>query len=374
MSANISPILECSQAEVAYIVTSPPPLYKFIPLISLDTDYQGDHKSNNKETGGFKIIDGTKDITLDSNIDSTKRKIKVPTIQYNTETIIGFKIDKGNNEAKQDKGIIIAKIKNGFFIHEKKTIDEITLEVKYTWKVRLKLAYIGLKKNASIEFYTKDKKTSTNEILCGKVLLSGPTEKVCYSISILNETHYRSEKLHLFTPNPIPFINNDNAGIKDLIEILSQEKEETPGKKKYIAKKMIHFIALFSHGTPHRIFGDYVSIKQDELQQIKKYINNGSICFSSNALIYLGACNAGTNSDNKHSFAQELANVTGATVIGMYKDGVAPESETRPKLIARPKYGNKPEQKFYKFTPNAEPIAYERKIDIVKLFNEHYKK
>ena len=67
---------------------------------------------------------------------------------------------------------------------------------------------------------------------------------------------------------------------------------------------MCHKYGFFEHGLYR------------QLDQLDEAVQNGDINFSDGAVIYLGGCNAGTCVDeNSISFAQKLANVTGAEVV-----------------------------------------------------------
>ncbi|WP_158975463.1 hypothetical protein [Cellulophaga sp. L1A9] len=50
-------------------------------------------------------------------------------------------------------------------------------------------------------------------------------------------------------------------------------------------------------------------------------LNSDFIHYNNESVIFSGACNSGTGLTN--SFAQELANISGAKVIGMVNDGAA---------------------------------------------------
>jgi len=71
----------------------------------------------------------------------------------------------------------------------------------------------------------------------------------------------------------------------------------------------------------------------DDLDALRTAVENGDVSFTDNAIIYIGNCNAGTCDANGESFAQEMADITGARVIagegsvGMTPTQAAEESE-----------------------------------------------
>jgi RHS repeat-associated protein len=81
-------------------------------------------------------------------------------------------------------------------------------------------------------------------------------------------------------------------------------------------KNGIGFVAIWGHGSPNNMWGsDSNSLDKDDLGALRTAVANGEVDFTDNAIIYIGNCNAGTLDANGRSFAQELADITGATVI-----------------------------------------------------------
>lgn len=139
--------------------------------------------------------------------------------------------------------------------------------------------------------------------------------------------------------------------------------------------KEIMFMAIFSHGASD-IWGDGDDITKNDLGMIKSYIKDGKLKFNKNALIYLGACNAGTDHDGSGSFAQELANVSGASVIGMMNDGVAPKGaeNSESSMIYGPKMGEDEGGSFYMFQKGKDPKLIGTKVDVIKLIDQQKRK
>lgn len=85
--------------------------------------------------------------------------------------------------------------------------------------------------------------------------------------------------------------------------------------------KGIGFVAIWGHGVPGTIWGSGSSgntnVNTSDLSQLNTAIKNGDVSFASNAVIYIGNCNAGTcGTGDTRSFAAELSKITGASVIG----------------------------------------------------------
>ena len=102
-------------------------------------------------------------------------------------------------------------------------------------------------------------------------------------------------------------------------------------------KNGIGFLAVFSHGGEsnngndgNMIFANaHLNSAADnvysiELKGLASDIKSGKIRFAKGAVIYLGACNAGTSFDGLNAFAQEFADVTGVKVIAMKDTKVGP--------------------------------------------------
>lgn len=140
------------------------------------------------------------------------------------------------------------------------------------------------------------------------------------------------------------------------------------------ANKDIMFMAIFSHGG-RDIWGDGGYISKGDLSVFADYISEGKISFNKDALIYLGACNAGTDYGTG-SFAQELAEITGVSVIGMMNDGVAPTGDEgkADTMTYGPKMGEQNGGKFYKFQKGKAPELLGKEVDVIQLFDQQRQK
>jgi len=151
----------------------------------------------------------------------------------------------------------------------------------------------------------------------------------------------------------------------------------------------IDFWVFFSHGNDSRLFGknprkrttNYSSgltltslaekadfyPKSRTLADLEKAIKDGSIKFAEDALIYLGACAvAASNPITNEIFAQELANVTGATIIAG-EHQTEPQTENYQELI----YTNI--HHFMEFRPNQTPKLLGPRFHLTKMM-EVYRK
>lgn len=141
-----------------------------------------------------------------------------------------------------------------------------------------------------------------------------------------NDVDYRSAKMA--TNDPEVESHSLNDGVTGLISILESASSSDP--------EGIGFISLWSHGTPGRVFekGHWNGknrITLNDLSTIEASVNNGDINFAEGAIIFLGACNAGMNLGGT-SFAQKLADITGAIVVAA--DGqVGPKNEKGNNLV-----------------------------------------
>ena len=136
----------------------------------------------------------------------------------------------------------------------------------------------------------------------------------------------------------VPIAQEDAiGGLISALEELSRKDE-----------RGIHFLAIFSHGFIKEgnsyIFGmseenrrtrksTYMEINVTALSKLREAVQEGRIKFTPCAVIYLGGCyagRAGWNNKEGISFAQALANATGATVVASINT-VAPAEED-PKL------------------------------------------
>ncbi len=83
--------------------------------------------------------------------------------------------------------------------------------------------------------------------------------------------------------------------------------------------KGIAFVAIWGHGSAGSVWGSGSSfyMNTSDLSELNNSIKNGDVKFTSDAIIYVGNCNAGTcGTSDPRSFAAELSKITGVTVIG----------------------------------------------------------
>jgi len=119
----------------------------------------------------------------------------------------------------------------------------------------------------------------------------------------------------------------DQGGIKDFLTALKKISDASPNG--------IGFLAIFSHGglahsNENGIFPNAhvapkaANIYTSDLNKVAELVQKGEIKFSSNAAIYMGACNGATYWHNGKSFAMELSRATGTIVIAADKAHMNP--------------------------------------------------
>jgi hypothetical protein len=157
--------------------------------------------------------------------------------------------------------------------------------------------------------------------------------------------------------------HNLRNGIEGLISVFKQATAAD--------SEGIGFVSLWSHGVPGGIFdgGDWSTniIGSDNLEPLKYAVDNGNINFADGAIIYLGACNAGTDDSEGISFAQKLANITGAIVVAARNDKVGPADESKGNMIYTTYYPKK--NQFNKFEKNKKPEAIGGQVDVMHLLS-----
>jgi RHS repeat-associated protein len=192
-------------------------------------------------------------------------------------------------------------------------------------------------------------------------------EPAYLAISLHGEGNFRPENMKYFR-NYVESIQI-NGGIDELVAALSKSLGlrafEVHGYKVKITNKRVMFMAIFSHGVQGEIFGDGGRISSSDLSKLQELANVGGF----SGIIYLGGCNAGTGMTE--SFAQHLANITGATVIAMANDGVAPtgNERTAKTMTYGPKHGSKYEGNFYSFQANKPPTLIGANVDVIQLLD-----
>lgn len=186
--------------------------------------------------------------------------------------------------------------------------------------------------------------------------------RVYLAISIFQESNYRAKILNLFRAE-IQNVKIDpmRGGLMSTLANASKADNE------------ISFLALFSHGAANSIWGDHgFKIRTRDLDNLELCIKLGEINFSKDAVIYLGGCNAGTHKRGR-SFAQTLADISGATVYALVDDSVAPVHESLkftflPKMTYGPEH--RPDSQFHVFTPQNDSRPIGTTVDLIELFDE----
>jgi len=339
---------------------------EFLPIIRL--------KNPSKHTQeGVKLSESEEEVNLSKHLDDDKRKYKLLVITTKKNEIKAtFTIKEGGSSSWDEDGIVKVQLSPD---EKNVKVSPESFNAKYNSELELTIKVEGEEKREFyIDFYANDDKEDWNigeyqNVLCGRVLARIiKLKKVYYAISLMNETDYRSGNLKYYKK----YIKkkNDGFGSAELGNYLSTESENLANdtSSEYSGEE-IRFLAIFSHGVQDTIWGDGDSIEKSQLSSI---FSSKSIHFSGDAVIFLGACNAGTGLSS--SFAQELANVTGAEVIGMADDGVAPVKESggrtsSPVMSYGPKMGKNSIGKFYKFIKGTSPTEIGQTVDIVKLLN-----
>jgi RHS repeat-associated protein len=189
-------------------------------------------------------------------------------------------------------------------------------------------------------------------------------------ISLGGDVDYRKSHLKLLHEGALTAtISNSNlqgkSSMSQFVNVLKTATENDPNG-------MIGFIAIWGHGTGGNVFGSggngktgYLDIS--DLDVLRTAINNGDIVFNENAVILITACNAGTdgivtNEDGitrMTSFAQELADITGAKVIAgrdiSGDGGVSPLKEI-PGIEMSYQMRNYRQGSFFQFNANQPPV------------------
>ncbi|PTB96007.1 hypothetical protein C9994_09320 [Marivirga lumbricoides] len=132
--------------------------------------------------------------------------------------------------------------------------------------------------------------------------------------------------------------------------------------------KGIGFLGVFSHGVPNKIFGKdgyQNGISKNDLSQLSEAVKNGDIKFAEGAVIYLGACNAGTGWGDENSFAQELSEITGASVVAAENDQVGPKDESNGNMVYTT--ANPSENEFKIYEPGTAAVGIGPTVDVNQL-------
>lgn len=195
-------------------------------------------------------------------------------------------------------------------------------------------------------------------------------------VSLGGDVNYRKSLLKSIYESAIveTIVAADKQGspneIEQLCGLLKRATVEDP-------EHTIGFVAIWGHGSYGVVYGHgnpTGRMEISDLAYLKTAVENGDIVFSKDACILITACNAGSDWDvddgngstRVTSFAQELANITGATVYAGRDvegdGGVAPRTEKRGEEMTY-QMRNYKKGSFFKFTKGSEPE------DVGNIFN-----
>ena len=188
-------------------------------------------------------------------------------------------------------------------------------------------------------------------------------------ISLGGDVNYRKPLLKSIHESAIveTIVAADKQGypneIEQLCGLLKRATTEDP-------EHTIGFVAIWGHGSYGVVYGYNGNPKGrmeiSDLAYLKAAVDNGDIVFNKDACILITACNAGSDwevddgngSTRITSFAQELADITGATVYAGRDvegdGGVAPKTEKRGvEMTYQMRHYKK--GSFFKFTKGNDP-------------------
>ncbi len=339
---------------------------EFLPVVRFK-------KPSEYSAEGEKLAETDKEASLSTHLDIDKRKYKIWCVNTEKRKLkLPFTVKKGAKSSWDDNGKIYIKISTE---DADITVSPESLDTKYGEEFELSIEAAGeVKKDFYVDFYANDDKGDWNtgeyeDVHCGRIKIRIlRLQKVYYAISLMSETDYRSRNLRTFRS----YVKVENQGFNSsgLGNYLATESENLANNpdSEYSGEE-IRYLAIFSHGIENQIWGDGDSIGKSNISSM---FSSESIHFSGDAVIFLGACNGGTGMSS--SFAQELANTTGVTVISMADDGVAPVKESKwrassPEMSYGPKMGKLSMGKFYKFTKGGVPVEIGKTVDIIELLD-----
>ena len=133
--------------------------YDFIPIVELDKTYPENE---------FTYLNNKQYISLSPYIEKKMYPLEIVKLNGKIEVILRFTILQGNSAANDKQGNIRI-VGNGVKIITK---DEIN--VKYGYKILLKISGEGLKKDACIDFYANDDDNwfySASNVHCGRIAI-----------------------------------------------------------------------------------------------------------------------------------------------------------------------------------------------------------
>lgn len=164
MSASTKPVLPCEKLEVVKINLTPAKGAgldnDFIPIIELDKSYQ---------EKGFKYIGSNSNTSLSAYIEKRDYPLEAIKFQGEKEIVLRFTVNKGNSAANDNEGNVHA------IGHGVKIISKTELNVKYGFKILLRISSEELVNNAFIDFYANDDDWyyyDKQHVHCGRIIIS----------------------------------------------------------------------------------------------------------------------------------------------------------------------------------------------------------
>ncbi len=155
--------------------------------------------------------------------------------------------------------------------------------------------------------------------------------------------------------------STDNAAER-VVNTLKSESASDP--------KGIGFLGIFSHGVADKVFGKggyFNGMTTADVEDVSSGVTSGEIKFADGAVIYLGGCNAGTDWSGNGSFAQELAEATGALVVAADNDQVGLKDESNGNMVYTTAYPAENEFNVYK--AGQSPVGIGPTVDVNVLMN-----
>jgi|GEM_PF-1594194 len=142
-------------------------IYDYVPIVEIDLNQLTTPNTGKWKYENFKILSDKGSTELSNLIDSSKRKQKLHTIQFDSgisEIIVKFNINKGYNKSTDTKGFIS-------FIGKGVTIETRgKIHIEYGKPIALRISSKDLQENAYIDFYADDDdKKGTKNIFCGRI-------------------------------------------------------------------------------------------------------------------------------------------------------------------------------------------------------------
>lgn len=158
----------------------------FVPIVLFDESQKqiGFTASKKSDEKAFK---------LSELLDIDKQIVKVKELKLQEDSIIEFKVEKGNKRADDNGGVITFLAKGVEFMTDTNKeirpvngVDEYDSRfdfsyVEYDWKLRLKLSARTVEEGAYIDIYANDndKRSSAKDTHCGRILVTEGKQCTC---------------------------------------------------------------------------------------------------------------------------------------------------------------------------------------------------